>query len=363
VSTSALCAGLAKAGHKVTVFTTDAGLPSEFRERHTIFEGVEVHYFPAEKGYGIHSPKLEAAVRNDAARYEIMHITGVWQRTSTAACHAARSASVPYVISPRGALGPYSWRNKTVKKALYYFLRERSNLRHAAAFHYTSGMEARECARWLENRPSVIIPNPVLPLGWGRDQTGADRWRAQHGISKREVLLLVVGRLHQKKGLDMLPEALAPFAGKAWTLAFVGPDEHGIGRQLRTSFDRRGLLGHVRFLSQVANVSLPVVYSAGTVLLLPSRHENFGNAVVEALGCGCPVTVSDQVGCAEEIADSGAATILPRRAVVWCDWLGKVIDGAVQFPSHANTQEWALRRFARDTLVSTLAEFYRTLIK
>lgn len=363
MSTSALCAGLAEAGHEVTVFTTDAGLPAEFRDRRTMLDGVEVHYFPRGKGYGIHSPKLEAAVHNQAASYEIMHVTGVWQRTSTAACDAARSAGVPYVISPRGALGPYSWRNKTLKKALYYFLRERRNLRDAAAFHYTSAMEACECARWTGCRPSVIIPNPVLPRGWGRDRAGADRWRAQHGISNREVLLLAVGRLHHKKGLDLLPEALAPFAGKNWTLAIVGSDEDGSGDQLRSSFDRRGLLDRVRFISHVANENLPAIYSAGTMLLLPSRHENFGNAVVEALGCGCAVTISDQVGCAEEIADCGAATILPRRVEIWRDWLGKVVDGAGQFSSPESTQEWALRRFSRTALVSQLAAFYRMVIK
>ena len=363
VSTSGLCAGLAKAGHEVTVFTTDAGLSGEFRDRHDLLDGVDVHYFPSECGYGIHSPALENAVRTQVSRYEILHITGVWQYTSTTACRAARLAGVPYVISPRGALGPYSWRSKTLKKALYYFMRERKNLRDASGFHYTSAMEARECARWTKERPSAIISNPVFPSSWARDTAGAEHWRTKHGISKHEPLFLVVGRLHHKKGLDLLPEVLASFAGKNWSLAFVGPDEDGIGRQLRASFERRGILAHVRFVPQVANKNLPAVYSAGTMLLLPSRHENFGNAVVEALGCGCAVAVSDQVGCAEAIADSGAATILPRRAEIWRDWLGKVIDGAGQTNSPEQTLKWAGLRFSRDALVSQLVAFYRTVIK
>ena len=99
------------------------------------------------------------------------------------------------------------------------------------------------------------------------------------------------------------------------------------------------------------------------MLLLPSRHENFGNAVVEAMGCGCAVAVSDQVGCAEAIADSGAATILPRRTEIWRDWLGKVINGAKQTNSPEQTLEWARLRFSRDALVSQMAAFYRTVIK
>lgn len=363
VSTSAFCAGLAKAGHEVTVFTTDAGLSAEFRDRRTVVDGVDVHYFPSERGFGIHSPAMEAAVRTQVSRFEIAHITGIWQRTSTAACRAARSAGVPYVISPRGALGPYSWRSKTLKKALYYYLCERKNLRDATGFHYTSAMEARECARWTKERPSVIISNPVLPPGWARDALGAERWRAAQGISKHKLLFLVVGRLHHKKGLDLLAEVLAPYADKSWTLAFVGSDNDGTEDQLRTSFERRGILSHVRFLPQVANEDLPAVYSAGTMLLLPSRHENFGNTVVEALGCGCAVTVSDQVGCADEIAGSGAATILPRRAEIWCDWLGKVIDGAGQFSQKERALNWAQQRFSREALVSKLAAFYGTLIK
>lgn len=363
VSTAALCEGLAKLGHEVTVYTTNAGLDGSFGGLVTRREGVLVHYFRRQPGIGIKSQELEASVAERIGDFDVAHITGIWQRTSPAACRAATKAGVPYVVSPRGALGSYSWKNKPLKKALYYHLSEGRNLRDAAGFHFTSSMEARECTRWIEGKPSAIISNPVLPANWTRDVVGAQVWRAKRGISMLEPLLLVVGRLHHKKGLDLLPAVLAPFGNKKWTLVFVGDDEDGTGVKLRSSFVSKGIFEHVQFVQQVPNESLPAIYSSATMLLLPSRHENFGNAVVEALGCGCAVAVSDQVGCAEAIADSGAATILPRRTEIWRDWLGKVIDGAGQTNSPQHTLEWARLKFSREALASQMAAFYRTVIK
>ena len=203
-SVSGMCEALARLRHEVTVFTTNAGLeddPAIPANRPVMRNGVKVHYFPRQAGYGIASSALEQAVAAHAGEFDLIHVTAIWQRTGAAACRAARKAGVPYVISPRGALGPYSWRRGRVKKLAYYALRERRSLCQASGFHYTSQMEAGECEPYRFGRPSCIVPNAIDLEFWRRDPAAGAAWRQQHGIASGDCVLLYAGRLHHKKGL------------------------------------------------------------------------------------------------------------------------------------------------------------------
>jgi len=71
---------------------------------------------------------------------------------------------------------------------------------------------------------------------------------------------------------------------------------------------------------------LPAIYSAANLFLLPSRHENFGNVVVEALACGCPVVISDKVGLHDEVSDGGVGWVLPRVEALWTESITKLIQ-------------------------------------
>ena len=119
-SVSQICEGLAASGHEVTVFTTNIELeedPMIIPNQVTDRNGVAVTYFQAERNWtGIRSSGLEAAVRERINEFDIVHVTGVWQPTSMAACRAAESAGVPYVVSPRGGLGGLFLDAETLEK-------------------------------------------------------------------------------------------------------------------------------------------------------------------------------------------------------------------------------------------------------
>ncbi|HET8645528.1 MAG TPA: glycosyltransferase, partial [Vicinamibacteria bacterium] len=305
LSVSRLCEALARLGHQVSVHTSSAGRPQAEQDRDLLRQekGVAVHYFARRAGMGINSPGMEEAVRRDAGGFDLVHVTGVWQRTSFAACRAARAAGLPYVVSPRGALAPYTWTQKTLKKAAYFAWRELRNLRGAAGLHYTTAQEQREC-RWMRlPGRAAVIPNGFDPTAWPIDGEAARRWRRQHGLSEGP-LLLSVGRLHHKKGLELLPHALARVAARPWMIAFVGADEDGTGRRLAEAFARCGLGERVRLLPECPARELPAAYAASSLFVLPSRNESFGNVVVEALLCGCPVLISDRVGLHREVAQA-----------------------------------------------------------
>jgi len=362
VSTTALCEGLVELGHKVTVFTTNSGLDRSFDGLVTERSGVSVHYFRRQPGTGIKSQELETAVAGRIGDFDVAHITAIWQPTSNAACAAATKAKIPYVLSPRGSLGSYSWRQKTIKKVAYYLLRERRNLAGAAGFHLTCSMEARECAYFLRGRPSQVIPNGVLQPDWIRDDAGARRWRRENRLHDDIPLFLYIGRLHRTKGLDMLPPALASLSSVPWNMVFLGVDEDGTGAALAKTFAALRMTDRVRFLPTCPNPQLRAVYSAASVFLLPSRRDSFGNVVIEALGCGCPAIVSNSVGVGPDSVGSGAVIVLPRDAAAWAQQLKSYHDGTWAPAAPGPTASWVHARFSKMSVALRMADFYSDIV-
>jgi glycosyltransferase involved in cell wall biosynthesis len=328
LSVSQLCEGLTNLGHEVEVFTSNAGLENQPElplNKQIIRNGVKVTYFDQKPGMGIHCPGMEQAVKERAKEFDIIHVTGVWQRTSGAACKIAKNQDIPYIISPRGALGPYSWRQKTAKKAVYYLLQEGFNVRNAAGIHYTTQQELDEC-NWLKlpGKP-FIVPNGLDTKFWQPATEKAKGWRKSQNINEDDFIILNVGRLHDKKGLDLLPEVLAPLKDLKWKMIFVGGDDDGTKALLEKKFKAANIIEKIIFIDRCEPKELPTLYSAANLFVLPSRHENFGNVVVEALACECPVLISDKVGLHNEVAESGMGWVHPRVATDWTNIIQKLI--------------------------------------
>ena len=323
-STSTLCEALAQDGNEVDVLTTDAGLEREPlipRGRTVSRDGVRVTYFPRVPGFGIRCPKLEEAVQERVREFDLIHVTGIWQRTAPAAYRAAIRSSVPLVVSPRGALSRYSWTQRRWRKLAYFFLRERPGLKRAAGLHYTSRLEEQECRRYRFSARTAVIPNPIDTDFWRRDEPGAARWRRRQGFSPTEKVALYAGRLEPKKNLPFLIPVLAQ--APAWRLVLVGYDERGQADILRREAHRLGCAGRIHLLPAASAEDLRAAYSAADIFVLPSHHENFANAVVEAGACGCPALLSHQVGCAEELRANGWVKVLPLKTSAWVAEMGE----------------------------------------
>ena len=119
--------------------------------------------------------------------------------------------------------------------------------------------------------------------------------------------IVFVGRLAPYKGLDILMEALAPLAGRAWTL-----DVYGDGPSLanaRASAERLGLGAQVRFRGVIPSDQVVPALAVADLCVVPSRYDGWGMATSEALRAGIPVLVSDAAGSCDLIAASGAGEI------------------------------------------------------
>jgi glycosyltransferase involved in cell wall biosynthesis len=127
--------------------------------------------------------------------------------------------------------------------------------------------------------------------------------RRRWGISELAKVVLFCGKLQPwKRPQDVLGAfARARVPGSYLVYAGEGP----LRPELEREAEAFGLRQHVRFVGFVNQSSLPEVYKAADLLVVPSEYEPFGVVVNEAMLCGCPVVVSDRVGAGYELVSSG----------------------------------------------------------
>lgn len=366
-SVSMLAEEQARQGHRVVVLTTNAGLTAAdaiVADKWTIRNGVAVCYCRQEKGFGIKSTSLEKSVKARVGEFDVMHLSAIWHPVARAAHRAAHEKRVPVIVSPRGALGPYAWRRRRWFKKIYFALFERPHFKAAAGFHFTSKSEAAESAPHIFGQPVCVVPNGIDKNLWRRDEPSGLAWRLAQGMAKSDLLLLYTGRLHHKKGLGILPAALAKvqqaFPARQVKLVLVGPNEDGTLQQLEKAMVRVAMPGCLRWIPTLPEVALPAVYSAAEIFLLPSLHENFGNSAIEALACGCVSLVSAETGCLEFGQGCGMSSVNKHDPVQWADAIIGLLERGRGIVTNDERTE-LFRRVGLHTTAAEMIRFYQTM--
>jgi glycosyltransferase involved in cell wall biosynthesis len=211
----------------------------------------------------------------------VIHDHGLWLMPNVAAGRAALHARKPFIVAPRGMLSPAALAFSRLKKRVVWTLLQGEVVRRAACIHATSEQEHDEIRDFGLNNPVVIVPNGIdLPKPEARSISGTAAGR----------VVLSLGRIHPKKGLDRLVRAWARLeaAHPDWRLRIVGPDERGHAGEL-VALAAELKARHVSVEKSIAGDAKIAAYQQADLFVLPTLNENFGITVAEALAVGTPV--------------------------------------------------------------------------
>ncbi len=260
----------------------------------------------------LHGPEvaLEAAV----AAAEVVHLHGLWQIQTRRGARAAARADVPYLIAAHGMAEPWALRHKRWKKRLYLALVESRNLREAACLHALSRPEIdhlRALAPWT---PVAFVPNGV-DLAPFESPPPRSSLESQYPALAGKTIILFFGRLHAKKGLNLLVEAFARLASDHPTahLLLAGNDDGAWG-----PFQERarglGVAEKTTYLGHTAGDQARRALSAADVFVLPSYSEGFSMAVLEAMAARLPCLIT--TACHFPEAENAAVIVEPELDAV-----------------------------------------------
>lgn len=291
VAVHGLAKALAARGHEVEVLTTNvdgAAVSDVPLDRAVDMDGVRVRYCASPFPRLYWSPSMKRALDDAARSADVVHAHSIYLWPTYAAARAAQRAHVPLVISPRGMLVPELIRQKSrAVKSAWLRLVERRNFAGAAAIHFTSRRE------WDDAREIAIpLPSPfVVPNG--------TELEPRPHVAREDNLIVCVGRINWKKGLDRLIEAAALLPNARVVIA--GNDEEEFVPKLRALASRLGVESRVELRGALSASQRDELLARAAVFALPSHSENFGNVVLEALAMETPVVVTPEVGLAEEV--------------------------------------------------------------
>lgn len=306
-------AALASRGHLVEIVTLDK--PDDLWVRDF---AAPVHALgPGLGGYG-YAPRFSDWIKERQAEFDAVVVHGLWQYSSFGVWRALRGSVTPYFVFPHGMLDPWFKRTyplKHLKKLLYWPWAEYRVLRDAAAVLFTSEEERRLARESF----SLYHCNEVV-VNYGTAAPDADLERAREDFLNRfpelrgKRLLLFLGRLHEKKGCELLIEAflaLPEAAVRNLHLVLAGPPANDaylahLRKLARKPGSNDGPEAAITFTGMLTGQLKWGAFSAAEAFVLPSHQENFGIAVVEAMACGTPVLISNKVNIWREIVADGA---------------------------------------------------------
>ena len=241
-----------------------------------------------------------------------VHIHGLWEQSTSVAARAARAHGVPYIVSAHGMLERWALANKRFKKKLYSLLVERANLQGAACVHALTRAEANDYLRYGCRVPIAIIPNGVhIP-----NHIASDLFLTQNPSLRGKRIILFLGRIHFKKGLDLLVQAWRKISA-LWPeahLVLAGPDFEGTRAKVMTMIASAGLTRSVHFPGMLRNELKWSALAAAECFVLPSYSEGLSVAALEAMGVGLPVILTDHCNL-PEVKELQAGWVIEAKAV------------------------------------------------
>jgi glycosyltransferase involved in cell wall biosynthesis len=305
-------------------------------------------HFPSRLG---RSPEMYRWLRNEVASkaVAIVHDHSIWMMPNVYPGWVTLGGKAQLVVSPRGTLSEWALgRSRAVKLVFWAALQKRA-IAHAALFHATAESECLDIRRLGFRQPIALVPNGVdIP-----EIAAAHRGDAR--------TLLFLGRVHPKKGVDLLLEAWTRLqaAHPSWTLRIVGPGEAGYLRKLGGLAASLGA-ERVTFAGPLYGRDKNEAYRSADLFVLPTHSENFGMAVAEALAAGCPV-----------VTTRGApwSGLVAHGAGWWVDIgvepLRTALEEAMVKEPHALTEmgargrAWMERQFSWERIAAQMLESYR----
>ena len=306
-------------------------------------DGIDVTVLPA---FGPAAFKIAPGLGRTlaASGCDIVHTHGLWTWASAAAAAWARRPGRVLVVSPHGMLDGWALARSAARKRVALALFERQHLSRAAVIHALTAAEAAAIRAAGCAAPIAVVPN-------GIDLPALAPARRQHhaaGTDPRRVLLFL-GRLHPKKGVEALiggwAKAVArdPALAAGWRLEITGWDDGGHLAGYRAAAGRTGAAASITVTGPVHGAAKAAAYARAGAFILPSVSEGLPMTILEAWSHGLPVFATAACNIPDGFA-ADAAIVIERDP----DAIATTLVAALSDPRRLAATAAAGRRLAAE---------------
>ena len=258
----------------------------------------------------------------EVEKADVVHLHGSWHLLNNAAVAALSRTPRPLVMTPNGTL-PILERKQGIK-VVWDAIFGRPVRSAVDRWIAVSRAEVNQFSRAGLASEAVHLIFNGLDLGEFEALPDSGGFRRDQGIGGVP-LILYLGKLTPRKGVDHLVEAMARLRSSDAVLVVAGNDM-GVGAQLARQSERLGLSNRVRFVGLLTGEDRLAALADADLLVYPSTDEIFGLVPFEGLLCGTPAVVSDDCGCGELVARARAGELVRYGQ---SEALARAIDGLI----------------------------------
>ena len=311
-------------------------------------------------GVSLRGPEtdLDAVVRGAS----VVHMHGLWQGHTRVGARRARSSGVPYLITAHGMAEPWALRHKYWKKKLYLALVEAKNLRAASCLHALSRPEIGHLRALAPRANICFVPNGVDLAPFDNLPPRA-LLEKEHPELAGKFVILFFGRLHVKKGLDLLAKALSAIARDRPDIhvLLAGNDDGALG-PFRDLCAGLGVSSRVTWVGHVSGEKARQVWASADAFALPSYSEGFSMAALEALASRLPTLITTACHF-PELAQAGGGVEVEPTAEAVTEGLRSILERSPDERQALAERGRALveAHYTWDRQAARLAEVYRWL--
>lgn len=295
-SVAYLAENLSKHQHEVLVLSTTANGKKELDvQSNTIvpIDEVNVMFFNRQtKDHSHLSLALLKFLWKNGNKYDVIHIQSWWNLVALLSAAICYIKNWRYVVSPRGMLSPYTFKQSPIKRLLHFFFG--NVLLKKSVIHATSTDELQKISRLNPKYRIEVAPNFV-------DLSFEDSLVTKQDVEPNTILFL--SRIHEKKGLGLLLESLREI-NIPIHLKIVGDGEEEYINKLKQQSLNLPSIHKVSWLGAKYDDEKIALYKSSSIYILPSQDENFANTVLESLSLGTAVLISKNVGLADFVSQN-----------------------------------------------------------
>ena len=350
---------LHKAGHDVTVLTTDFQMDNDFIDS---LDGVEVIPFHCQMNIGslLVSSSMKKYLKQNINKFDIIHMHNFRTYQNIVVHKFAKKHGIPCVLQAHGSVLRII--EKKGLKYLFDIIFGYRILRDASKLIAVSNIEVEQYLQMdVPKEKIIVIPNGIETDSFINLPKNGD-FRKRYGISEKYIILFV-GRLHERKGIDFLIRTYAELKNYVndVVLVLAGPDD-GYKAKAEMLVNELNLTEQVKFTGYISYADKIAAYVDADVLAYPSIFEIFGLVPFEAIMCGTPVIVTDDCGCGDLVREAKCGYVVKYGDV---NDLKQKIISIIENPDERmikSGEEYIRDNLAMEYVVKQVEEVYESCL-